>query len=91
MAFDRALRLGAAGGTHLLEEPVRDVDELLVFRLRIVDVGDRLDWAHRLAQSAVHTLFRLNVERALARIDAVNRKCVDVGQIFTSTHAEPIT
>src|SRR5579859_7618388 len=43
----------------------------------VVLVEDRLDRAHRLTGAAVHALVRVDVEHALALIDAVDRALFD--------------
>jgi hypothetical protein len=44
---------------------------------RVVFVEDRLDRAHRLACATVHTLARMDVQRAAACVDAVDRAFLD--------------
>src|SRR6202012_5287537 len=71
----------AARRAELLEEV--DVDLVVVLPLLgdVVLVVDGLDRAHRLARPAVHTLVRVDVEHALALVDAVHRALFDAGPV----------
>jgi hypothetical protein len=49
---------------------------------KIVFVIDRLNWANRLARTAVHTLIRVDIKHAVALVDAVNWALIDTGFVF---------
>ena len=74
---DLARAAGRAEVGRLGEEV--DVRAVVVLPLRggVVLVVDRLHRADRLAGTTVHALVRLDVERALALVDAVDRALVD--------------
>ena len=73
---------GTTGRSHLGEE--LDVGLVVVGPLvgNVVLVVDRLDGADGLARTAVDTLVGLDVEHAIALVDAVDGALVDAGAIF---------
>src|SRR5690606_14483271 len=79
---DHAYLGGAAGRAHIVEE--LDVGLVVVLPLvrKVVFVVDRLDGAHRLARTAVDALVGVDVERAVAFVDAVHGAFVDAGPVL---------
>src|SRR6478736_78165 len=73
---------GAAGRADVVEE--LDVGLVVVLPLvgQIVFVVDRLDGAHRLARPAVDAFVGVDVEAALALVDAVDGAFVDAGAVL---------
>src|SRR6266571_3325072 len=61
---------GAAGRAEVLEELDVGLVEVLPLLRGVVLVEDRLDRADRLARATVHALVRVDVQRALAFVDA---------------------
>src|SRR5262249_50811827 len=84
VAGDHADLGGTAGraDTGLGEE--LDVGGVVVAPLlgQIVFVGDRLDGADRLAGTAVDALVGVDVQHAVALVDAVDGALVDAGAVF---------
>src|SRR4029077_16393719 len=73
---------GAARGAEVLEELHVGLVEVLPLLRCVVLVEDRLDRADRLAGAAVDALVRVDVERALALVDAVDRALLDAGLVL---------
>src|SRR5690606_13007838 len=73
---------GAAGGSDLFEE--LDVGLVVVGPLlgQVIFVVDRLNGADRLAGTAVDALVGLDVEHAVALVDAVDGALVDAGAVL---------
>ena len=73
---------GAARRTDLIEE--RHVGRVVLAPLfgQVVLVVDGLNRADRFAGAAVHTFVRVDVERPLALVDAVDRAFVDAGPVL---------
>src|SRR5690606_29382975 len=82
IVVDDADLRGAPGRTDLAEEV--DVRRVVVRPLlrQIVLVEDRLDGADRFARAAVHAFIRVDVEHAVALVDAVDRALVDAGPVL---------
>src|SRR5262249_39159912 len=68
---------GAAGRTQVLEELVVGGDVVLPLRRDVVLVEDRLHRADRLTGPTVDALVRVDVEHAVALVDAVDRALLD--------------
>src|SRR5690606_17258234 len=61
----------------IVEELVVGGDVVLPLLRHVVLVEDRLDRADRLARTAVDTLIRMDVQHAVALVDAVHRALLD--------------
>jgi hypothetical protein len=68
---------GAAGGAKVLEEVGVDLGVVLPLLGDVVLVVDGLNRSDGLAGAAVHALVRVDVEHALALVDAVHRALFD--------------
>jgi hypothetical protein len=68
---------GAARGAEVFEEVHVDLVVLLPLVRDVVFVVDRFDRADRLASAAVHALIGVDIQHALALVDAVNGAFLD--------------
>ncbi|MPM27712.1 hypothetical protein SDC9_74225 [bioreactor metagenome] len=80
--LQRAELGGAAGHPEAIEEV--DVDVVVVLPLlgQVVLVEDGLDRADGLAGAAVHALLGVDVQHAVALVDAIDRTLVDAGTVL---------
>jgi len=69
-------------GSNLREEVNVRLVVFTPLARKIVFVIDSLNWANRLARSAVHTLIRVDVKHSAALIDAVDRALIDTGFVL---------
>src|SRR5680860_280395 len=73
---------GATGASQVVEELDVGLVEVLPLLRCVVLVEDGLDRADRLAGATVDALVRVNVERALTLVDAVDRAFLDTSLVL---------
>jgi hypothetical protein len=82
IAFDDSDLAGTAWGADFDEELAICRSVLFPLRGHIIFIEDGLDGADRLAGAAINALVWLDVEHALALINAINRTLFDARLVF---------
>jgi len=69
-------------GTEFYEKLGINFWILFPFTWNVILIVNSLDWADRLAGTAIHALIRLDVEHSVTFIDAIHWALFDAGLIF---------